>query len=285
MVIIGARRGGCVRVARVERGELAEFYLWHLAAPDGVEDLYTGRVDAVLPALAGCFVALGPNLSGFLPDSAGGRGQNIGTYLTVRVTRGPQGGKGPRLAAHPALAPGESPGLLKRGPGPLIALAQAHPGAEIWVDDYELMASLRPALAGRLRHVADGFAPFEDEAAALFEPSAPLPQGARLHITPAPAATLLDIDAAAASAMPPLALNLSLIPALCRQIVLRNLSGALLIDFAGLKSAQRAKLAAPLQAALAFDPLKPRLLGFSHHGFAEITRPRIRPAQHEMPPP
>ena len=282
MVIIGARRGGCVRVALAAQGELAEYYLWRPAAPDGVNDLYTGRVDAVLPALAGCFVALGPDLSGFLPDSAGGRGQSVGTYLTVRVTRSPQGGKGPRLAVQPGVAPGESPGLIKRGPGPLIELAQAHGRAEILVDDYELMASLRPALEGRLRHQADAFAPFEDEAAALAEPTAALPHGARLHITPAPAATLLDIDAAAARAMAPLALNQSLIPALCRQIVLRNLSGALLIDFAGLKSAQRAKLAEPLKAALALDPLKPRLLGFSHHGFAELTRPRIRPALHEL---
>jgi Ribonuclease G/E len=49
-----------------------------------------------------------------------------------------------------------------------------------------------------------------------------------------------------------------------------------------MKARDRPKLAAPLAAALAADPLKPRLLGFSHLGFAEILRPRIRPPLHEV---
>jgi Ribonuclease G/E len=49
-----------------------------------------------------------------------------------------------------------------------------------------------------------------------------------------------------------------------------------------MKSAARVKLQPVLAAALARDPLKPRLLGFSHLGFAEISRPRIRPPLHEM---
>jgi Ribonuclease G/E len=102
-----------------------------------------------------------------------------------------------------------------------------------------------------------------------------------MHISPTPAATLIDIDAAAASAIPPLALNTAIIPEICRQIVLRNLSGGILIDFAGLKSAQRQKLTEPLRAALAADHLQPALLGFSHLGFAELNRRRIRPPLHE----
>lgn len=281
-MIAASRRGTLVRVARLKSGRLADFTLWRLDAPDGVGDVYTGRVDAVLPALAGSFVALTPDLSGFLPDNAGGRGLTEGTYLTVRVTRSPQGGKGPRLAAIQG-QPGPTPGLISRGPGPLLDLAASHPGDDIIIDDYELIAQLRPQLEGRMGYAREVFdTQVEDEIAALHEPIADLPFGARLHITPAPAATLLDIDAGSASATPPMALNLSLIPALCRQIRLRNLSGAILIDFAGLKAAQRLKLTAPLQAALSADPQTPRLLGFSHHGFAEITRPRLRPPLHEL---
>ena len=81
---------------------------------------------------------------------------------------------------------------------------------------------------------------------------------------------------------PPLALNTAVIPEICRQIVLRNLSGGILIDFAGLKPAARAKLAEPLRAALTNDPLRPDFLGFSHLGLAEITRRRIRPPLHEL---
>ncbi len=118
--------------------------------------------------------------------------------------------------------------------------------------------------------------------AALAEPSAPLPHGARLHITTAPAATMLDVDAASASHMPPMELNGAIIPEICRQIVLRNLSGGILIDFAGLKAAQRQKLLLSLREALQRDPLAPNLLGLSHLGFAEINRRRIRPPLHEI---
>jgi len=128
----------------------------------------------------------------------------------------------------------------------------------------------------------------EDEIATLAEPSVLLNAGARIHITPTHALTAIDVDAGAASAEKSskqhsqLSLNNSLIPEIARQILLRNLSGAILIDFAGMKSSARPKLLAPLIAALKTDPLNPNCVGFSHLGFAEITRPRIRPPLHEF---
>ena len=262
--------------------ELTEFYAWNRETPDGLGDLYTGRVDAVEKALAGCFVALGPDMSGFLPDSAGGKTLTIGQYVSVRVTRAPQNGKGPRLTLD-STPPGDSPGLIATGPGPLLELAERFPEQEILIDDYALMATLRPALEGRMRYDAKAFdAVLEDEIATLAEPTAALPQGARLHITQAPAATLLDVDAASASHMNPVALNQAIIPEICRQIVLRNLSGGILIDFAGLRAAQRQKLLPALREALQRDPLAPTLLGLSHLGFAEINRRRIRPPLSEI---
>jgi len=280
-MIAVSRRGDLVRIALLRGDSLTEYWLWNLAAPDGVGDIHTARVDAVMPALAGCFLALG-DVSGFLPDSAGGKGLSIGTYVAVRVTRAAQGGKGPRLEVMNE-PHGDTPGLLRRGPGPLLELAARRPEDEIVLDDYALMAELRPALEGRMRHDAKAFdAVLEDEVAVLAEPTAPLPHGAMMHISPAKAATLIDIDAAAASGMSPVALNTAIIPEICRQITLRNLSGGILIDFAGLKAAQRQKLAEPLRAALAADVLRPSLLGFSHLGFAEINRRRIRPPLHEL---
>ena len=281
-MIAASLRGGLVRIALLRGDELAEFYLWNRDAPDGVGDIYTGRVVSVEKALAGCFIALGGEVSGFLPDSAGAKHLTEGQYISVCVTRAAQGGKGPRLtlAQRP---PTSSPGLIAHGPGPLVELAQRFPAEDIILDDYALMAELRPALEARMRHDAKAIdAVLEDEIVNLGEPTASLPHGARLHITPAPAATLLDIDAAAASHMPPLALNTAIIPEICRQIVLRNLSGGILIDFAGLKAAQRQKLLPPLREALMRDPLGPTLLGLSHLGFAEINRRRVRPPLHEM---
>lgn len=281
-MIAVSRRGERVRVALLRGDVLADFYAWNLAAPDGLGDIYTGRVEALMPALAGCFVNLGADISGFLPDSAGGKMLTAGQYAAFRVTRAAHADKGPRLEVA-AVPHGDTPALLRRGPGPLLELANRLPDEEIVIDDYALMAELRPALDGRMAYKAAAFdAVLEDEVAALAEPIAVLPHGARLHISPTPAATLLDVDAASASTMPALALNAAIIPEICRQILLRNLSGGILIDFAGMKPAARQKLAEPLRRHLKADPLAPELLGFSHLGFAELTRRRRRPPLHEL---
>jgi hypothetical protein len=55
-----------------------------------------------------------------------------------------------------------------------------------------------------------------------------------------------------------------------------------LVDFAGLKVRQRNAIGPALAAALASDPLRPRFLGFTALGLAEIRRPRVRPPLHEL---
>lgn len=271
-----------MRIALLKSDVLSEFYVWDRTAPDGVGDLYTGRVDAIERALAGCFVTLGPDLSGFLPDSAGGKHLTQGQYASLRITRAGQNNKGPRLKLE-STPPGDKIGLVAHGPGPLLDLAERFPDVDIVVDDYALIAVLRSTLGARLRYRADAFDPvLEDEVAALLDPFASLPHGGRLHITQAPAATLLDVDTAAASHMQPLMFNKAILPEICRQIRLRNLSGGLLLDFAGLKPAQRQKLLPDVKAALAPDPLAPVLLGLSHLGFAEISRRRIHPPLSEI---
>jgi Ribonuclease G/E len=287
MIIAVSVRAQTARIALLNGDILTEYAIWNLESPDGVGDIHTARITARAPAMAGAFAEIGGE-TGFLPDSAGAADVTEGAYLTVRVTRAAQSGKGPRLAAA-GEPPGEKPGLMRRGPGPLLELAARFPSAPILIDDYALMARIRPSLDSRLTHKPITFdAILEDEAAALAEPTAGLPHGAAMHVSVTPALTAIDIDGGAATSenaakpQSQLALNTAIIPELARQIVLRNLSGAILIDFAGMKSAARAKLAPALAGALAQDPLKPRLLGFSHLGFAEISRPRIRPPLHEM---
>jgi Ribonuclease G/E len=288
VLIAVSARAAAARIALLDGDVLAEFYLWDRQAPDGVGDIHTGRVTARAPAMAGCFVDLGHGQTGFLPDSAGGKALTVGDYLTVRVSRAAQSGKGARLAAAPG-EPADKPGLLRRGPGPLLDLAARFPAAGIVIDDHALIAALRPALEGRMSYRADCFDPvLEDEVASLAEPTAALSRGAKMHVAVTAALTAIDIDAGAATgdmgekAHSQLALNAALLPEIIRQIVLRNLSGGILIDFAGMKSAARPKLATALDTALARDPLKPKFLGFSHLGYAELTRPRIRPPLHEL---
>lgn len=284
---------GEIRVAAVDAAGLLDYAIDRPGRPDGVGDLYRGRLSARVPALAGAFVELG-EATGFLPDSEGGAAPE-GSLLAVRVTRAPQGGKGPRLSARLTEAEqavgAASPkqGLIARGPGAVEQLAALHPGAAIQLDSPALAARLRPVLGARLHLVPRAFDDaLEAATAALAEPQASLPGGATLTITPTPALTALDLDLAAATATKRgkrdahEAANRAALPALARQIRLRNLGGGIVLDLAGLSPKRRAALAPALEAALAPDPLRPRLLGFTALGFAEILRPRIHPPLHEL---
>lgn len=288
---------GEAHVAVVEDSQLVDYALWRRGAPDGVGDLYRGRVVAVVPGMAGAFVAL-PGAEGFLPDSAGARGLTAGAILTVRVTRAAQGNKGPRLSAEAGELGAGGPGsggpgssgsvaLIRRGPDPVTRLAARYPDAPVLVDDAGVAASLR--LGGRItvaQSVID-----EDIADAidtLSRPVVALAAGATISIWPTPALVAIDIDAGGTIAgsggarSRHEALNRAVLPALARQISLRNLSGAIVVDLAGLSARKRAALGPDLVAALANDPLHPRFLGFTALGLAEIVRSRIHPPLHEL---
>jgi hypothetical protein len=284
---------GEAQVAIVDGGKLVDYALWRLGAPDGVGDTYRGRVTALVPAMAGAFVAL-PAMQGFLPDSAGGKGLSAGTILPVQVTRAAQGSKGPRLTARleELVRPGPV-GLVRRGPDPVIRLAACYPGAPILVDDAGLAARLRLAAPYLTDRIAVAGEVFEEEIAeaidALLRPVVDLPGGARMSIWPTPALVAIDLDAGgglrsgAGGAGPSHeALNRAVLPALADQIRLRNLSGGIVVDVAGLSPRRRAGLAPNFAAALAKDPLRPKFLGFTALGLAEIVRSRVHPPLHEL---
>jgi Ribonuclease G/E len=278
---------GEVRIAAVEADSVLDYALWRPGAPDGIGDLWGGRVTALVPAMAGAFVALG-EATGFLPDSEGARGLTEGQIVAVRITRSAQGGKGPRLSARD-LPPAPEAGLLRRGPDPLAELAARYPAAPVMVDDHALLAALRPTLGDRARYAPAVFTDAQAAALdALEHPDLTLPNGARLSIHPTPALVAIDVDAGRTTAervgkaRQQAGLNAAVIPALAAQLRLRNLSGAIVVDFAGLSVRRRAMLGPALETALAADPLHPRFLGFTALGLAEILRPRIRPPLHEL---
>ncbi len=285
---------GEIRVAAAAAGTLVDYALWRPGSRDGVGDEYQGRVTAIVPAMAGAFVSLiGGLASGdmspdateaFLPDSEGAKGITEGTILTVRITRAAQGGKGPRLSARVA----QNPGGPRRGIDPLRELAARYPEAAVLVDDPGLAASLRGDLGERLTRVAQAFDDaIETEVEGLATAGVSLTSGARLSVHPTPALVAIDVDGGGALAGPEtaarrhLALNAALLPEVARQIRLRNLSGPILVDLAGMKAKQRTILGPALVAALAGDPARPRFLGFTALGLAEISRPRVRAPLHE----
>lgn len=291
--ILAASSPGEVRVAAVQGDELLDYAIWRPGAPDGVGDLHRGRVIARVPAMAGRFVAL-DGAEGFLPDSQGGAEATEGDTVGVRITRAAQGGKGPRLsarlqAADRALVGAGRPVLLRRGPDRVECFAQLHRDAPIIVDDTALAATLRASLGDRVSVAHPAFDDgLETEIEALARPTVELPGGGRLHIHPTPALVAIDLDTGATTAerrdktAAQIEFNRTALLVLARQIRLRNLSGAILVDFAGLSVRRRAALQPDLAAALARDPVRPRLLGFTALGLAEILRPRAHPPLHEL---
>lgn len=291
--ILASSSPGEVRTAVERDYRLADYAIWRPGAPDGVGDLHRGRVTARMPAMSGAFVALG-GMEGFLPDSEGGRDVTEGTILSVRITRAAQGGKGPRLTAR--LPPGEQalansgpPGLLRRGPGAVERLAAQYPNAPIVVDDMAVIAALRQALGERPRFAARPFnEEIEDQIGELEQSVTVLPGGARMSVYPTPALVAIDVDAGSAlshgraKGEAHMEINQQILPVLAQQIRLRNLSGAILVDFAGLPPRQRLRLAPAIAASLAGDPLQPRFLGFTALGLVEIVRRRVHPPLHEL---
>ncbi|MDR3533630.1 MAG: ribonuclease E/G [Rhodopila sp.] len=278
---------GEAQIAVVEDNRLIDYTLWRPGAPDGVGDLHRGRVIALVPAMAGAFVALA-DAEGFLPDSEGAKGLTVGTILAVRITRAAQGTKGPRLTARlDEPASSGPPALLRRGPDPVTRLAARFPGAPILVDDAGVAAGLR--LGDRVSVVPSVLDEDIAEAIdALSRPVVELPGGASLSIWPTPALVAIDVDAggtlsgSGGARQRHEALNRAILPALAEQIRLRNLSGGIVVDLAGLSPRKRAGLAPDLMAALARDPLHPKFLGFTALGLAEIVRSRVHPPLHEL---
>jgi Ribonuclease G/E len=281
-------------VAVIDGAELLlDYAIWRPGRPDGVGDLHRGRVIARVPGMAGAFVALG-GAEGFLPDSQGAAALTEGTVIGVRITRAAQGGKGPRLSAmleeRDKLLVGEgSPALVRRGPGAVERFAALYPDAPILVDDAGTAARLRPGLQARIVVVPTSFDDtLEEQIEALASPTAVLPGGGLMHVHATPALVSIDVDSGGASAgrgsktTVQGAFNRRVLPDVARQIRLRNLSGPILVDLAGMKARRRTALASAFTDALHADPLRPRFLGFTALGFAEILRPRIHPPLHEL---
>lgn len=289
-MILATSSPGEIRALAVRGTTALDTAIERPGGPFGLDDRVIGRITAAVPAMAGAFVALpGNGPEGFLPDTAGAAGLPAGAYLALRITRGPQGGKGCRLAALPDTPAEGPPRLLSRGPGAVERLAQLHPDAAILVDRPGLAASLPQALRPRVTVGLGDEAPFAQSLwAALAEPEVVLSNGARFTITPTPALTAIDVDTGSATAEKrakkdaQLALNRAVVPAIVRHIRLRHLAGAILVDPAGLPQRQRPLLAESFQTALASDPLGAKFLGFSALGLAEIQRRRGSSPLHEL---
>lgn len=272
---------GEARIAVCDGNDLIDFALWRPGMPDGYGDTHLVRVQKAAPALGGAFCTLADHSSGFLTGT-----HQEGALIAARVTRSAQNGKGLRLKPLPNVSPeSETPQLMARGPTPLEDIAMRYPDLALCSDDPTLMALIPAALRPRIERVPQAFdTVLEACCDELATPQATLPNGLRATITPTPALTAIDLDDPAPDQrrqMDGFTANRNAFPALAREIRLRNLSGAILLDPAGVPLRKRPALGGFLADALVDDPMQPRMLGATSLGLLEVVRVRGRAPLHE----
>jgi ribonuclease G len=156
--------------------------------------------------------------------------------------------------------------------------------AQIYVDNPGIIPQLRAAFpAASAEHRSEAEWPIELDAVfdqALLETVA-LPGSGAVHFEMARTAVLIDVDTGTPETGAPervgLAANLAAAGTIARQIRLRSLGGGAVIDFVGLeRRASRERVRAVLAGALARDPERPQILGWTRLGHLELVRPRRR---------
>jgi Ribonuclease G/E len=292
VLVLHSASPGERRTALLRGGVLEEAWIERPARPDGVGDILLGRVTARVPALSGVFLALPGEETGFLPDAQGGEAVSDGDCIAVRVVRGAQGGKGPRLdrklpkdldLPSPLRGP---PRLLQQGPAALERLARAFPKAGLRTDSAGAVQMLRSLGAERVSlspaPVFDG--EMEEAFDALARPEVPLPGGGRLLIHPTPALVAIDVDTGTATGRDRAAqarVNEAALAEAARQIRLRRLAGPILIDLAGMAPKARSAFLPALREAARPDT-QLRIMGLTALGLIECVRTRVHPPLHEI---
>lgn len=115
-------------------------------------------------------------------------------------------------------------------------------------------------------------------------PRIALASGVEVLFEPGETLCAVDIDSAGAGGRQgraprrPVEVNLEAAPAIAQQLRLRNIAGAVVIDFVTMRSAyDRDKVQAALAEALASDPVPTQIYGFTRLGLFELTRARRGP--------
>ncbi len=296
---------GEIWAALTENETLVALRLVRSFAPSLTGEVYLGRVVALRPELPAALVDIGQARPGFL-DAAdidrkrGLLGITEGQSLIVEVVKEARADKAAglrMLRASPErraridaeAKKAEAPARLELPPPAIVALLgefMKPPPDRIVIDDRGTVAEARlflrhehPDLIARLEFHGESAAIFEHVGLAadieeVLAPRVELSGGGSLYIEMTHAATMIDVDSGKAQ---PVAVNLAAAAAAARQIRLRNLAGAIVIDFVGMKGkADRDKVLAALRTALAADREKPEILGWTKLGHVELVRRRRR---------
>lgn len=286
------------RAAWVEDGEAVELYVERGdTKPPG--SILLGRVARVVPGLDAALIDIGDERPALLRRrDAGDCDLTEGARVLVQVRREAWAEKAPLLTGRitapdlPALAARatrlEPPAPVFPDPGFAAALGSRLPQKPERVvgDDAAIVRPLRAAFPdAETAQQASADWPVDIDVAfeAALAPSLQLPGGGAVHIEQARTATLIDVDTGTpdggSAERAVLAVNRAAAAAIARQLRLRNLSGPIVIDFVGLTGGtgrrdHREQVRQALTEAVADDPAKPEVLGWTRLGHLELVRTR-----------
>jgi ribonuclease G len=286
------------RAALVEDREIAELYV-ERGDRRPAASIHLGRVVRIAGSLDSAFVEIGDKQPGLAPlreAAQAGVALDEGGRVLVQIRREAQRDKGARLSTRLALPPGlDGAALAARAAGhdppaqlspalgfaTALALAVPSPPERIVVDDPAAVAELRGAFPeAEISPQPSGELPADLDRAfdRALAPRLDLAGGGRVRFAETHAAIVVDVDTgtplAGSAPRTALAANLEAARLIAGQARLRNLGGGIVVDFVGLDGrGPRERVRQELEAALAADPARPQVLGWTRLGHIEIVRP------------
>lgn len=198
-----------------------------------------------------------------------------------------------RRLALGAQPPADLSARIPGGRDPIERMLRDHGAAleEVIVDDRAMARALQDEMDRRQESIRvrwhNGPMPafdIDDVAAQIDTALAPriaLASGIEVLFEPGETLCAVDVDSARAGGRQgraprrPVEVNLEAVPAIAQQLRLRNVAGAIVIDFVTMRSAyDRDKVQAALAEALREDPVPSQVYGFTRLGHFELTRAR-----------
>jgi Ribonuclease G/E len=271
--------------------------------------VYLGRVRRLDPAMNAAFVDIGQAADGFLrardavvSETAGRRARigdlvHEGQAITVRVAAEGFAGKGPRLARLPDAddsSEHQAPACLQPPPEPVDRILAGCIGevsqiicadglietaAQRWLEDADLDHEL--VLAREAGPLFESYG-VEDAIATALAPRVAVGKGAELVFDQTETLCAIDVNSArhaGKAGRGPRDVNLAVVPEIARQLRLRAIGGAIVID--ALKMARgddQKQVLTTLRRHLKDDPATCHVLGISNLGLIEMTRTRLGPS-------
>jgi Ribonuclease G/E len=299
---------GEVRGALIRNGDVWDVVHHRINSPSLIGATYRGRVRRVDAGINGAFVDIGVGIDAFMrardasaPGERGARRARIaeilheGIQIDVHVVADGFAEKGPRVAR---IAPLEKtrtekvPAVLVQPLDPVSYILERYAGdrvTAILCSDATTENQARAWCKANRRELFERITRerlglfvehgVEDAIEAALERRVGIPGGAELVFDQTEALCVIDINSAAdvgKAGRGPRDVNSKAMPAIARQLRLRNIAGAIVIDALKMGSGDdRNRVLVRLRETLKGDPGSCHVLGMTNLGLIEVTRTRM----------